>query len=231
MLSIVALSRYAGLRCPSESLALRWTDIYWDRGRFRVTAPKTERYGKGERVPPLFPELRYELDALFKLVAPGMKCPADSYVIQQYRQADSNLRTTFDKILERAGVTRFAKPFNNLRSSARTAMERSGRYPNHVLNDWFGHSGAIAETYYLQTTEDDYAEALRETAASESHSVGTSVGTSAREQDPSLEISAKEKPHKTGALITVDGFGVSHQYTRRDSNPQPSVPKTDALSS
>ena len=85
-------------------------------------------------------------------------------------------------------------------------MERSGRYPNHVLNDWFGHSGTIAETYYLQTTEDDYAEALRETAASESHSVGTSVGTSAREQDPSLEISAKEKPHKTGTLITVDGF-------------------------
>ena len=81
------------------------------------------------------------------------------------------------------------------------------------------------ETYYLQTTEDDYAEALRETAASESHSVGTSVGTSAREQDPSLEISAKEKPHKTGALITVDGFGLSHQYTRREWNPceKPSV--------
>ena len=156
-----------------------------------------------------------------------MKCPADSYVNQQYRQADSNLRKTFDKILKRVGVTRFAKPLNHLRSSARTAMERSGRYPNHVLNDWFGHSGTIAETYYLQTTEDDYAEALRETAASESHS----VGTSAREQDPSLEISAKEKPNKTGALITVDGFGLSHQYTRRDSNPQPSVPKTDALSS
>ena len=180
-----------------------------------MTAPKTERYGKGERVPPLFPELRHELDSLFKLVAPGMKCPADSYVIQQYRQADSNLRTTFDKILERAGVTRFAMPFNNLRSSARTAMERSGRYPNHVLNDWFGHSGSIAETYYLQTTEDDYAEALREAAAPESHS----VGTSARGQDPSLEISAKEKPHKTGASITVDGFGVSHQYTRRLYQP------------
>ena len=85
-------------------------------------------------------------------------------------------------------------------------------HPNHVLNDWFGHSGTIAETYYLQTTEDDYAEALRETAASESHS----VGTSAREQDPSLEISAKEKPHKTGALIAADGFGASHQYTPED---------------
>ncbi len=83
-------------------------------------------------------------------------------------------------------------------------MGRSGRYPNHVLNDWFEYSGTIAEAYYLQTTEDDYAEALREIAASESHS----VGTSARGQDPSLEISAKEKPHKTGTLITVDGFWI-----------------------
>ena len=39
-------------------------------------------------------------------------------------------------------------------------MERSGRYLNHVLSDWFGHSGTIAETYYLQTAEDDDAEAL-----------------------------------------------------------------------
>lgn len=72
----------------------------------------------------------------------------------------------------------------------------------------------------LQTTEDDYAEALRQIVASESPSVGTSVGTSAWGQHPSLEISAKEKPCKTGALITVDGLGVNHQYTPEQYRPR-----------
>ena len=26
---IIALSRFGGLRCPSETLALKWSDIYW----------------------------------------------------------------------------------------------------------------------------------------------------------------------------------------------------------
>ena len=53
-------------------------------------------------------------------------------------------------------------------------MERSGRYPNHVLNDWLGHSGTIAETCCLQTTEDDDAEALPGTAEPKSHAASTS---------------------------------------------------------
>src|SRR5438876_372101 len=31
---IVALSRYGGLRCPSEHLSLAWPDVDWERGRF-----------------------------------------------------------------------------------------------------------------------------------------------------------------------------------------------------
>src|SRR5262249_8493920 len=41
---IVALSRYGGLRCPSEHAALEWTDVDWERDRFRVTSPKTEHH-------------------------------------------------------------------------------------------------------------------------------------------------------------------------------------------
>ena len=37
---IFALSRYGGLRCPSEHLALRWDDIDWDTGRFIVHSSK-----------------------------------------------------------------------------------------------------------------------------------------------------------------------------------------------
>src|SRR3990172_6901191 len=41
---LFALSRYGGLRCPSEHLGLRWSDIDWERGRNVVRSPKTEHH-------------------------------------------------------------------------------------------------------------------------------------------------------------------------------------------
>jgi len=60
-----ALGRYAGLRLPSEALALRWSHIDFEHNRMRVPVPKLEHHeGKGERVVPIFAELRpYLLDA------------------------------------------------------------------------------------------------------------------------------------------------------------------------
>ena len=56
---IVCLSRFGGMRCPSEVLSLRWQDIDWAGGKATVTSPKTEHHpGKDSRVIPLFPELQ-----------------------------------------------------------------------------------------------------------------------------------------------------------------------------
>jgi integrase len=44
---LFALSRYGGLRCPSEHLALRLDDVDWERDRLRVTSPKTEHHEGG----------------------------------------------------------------------------------------------------------------------------------------------------------------------------------------
>ena len=52
---LFALSRFGGLRCPSEHLALTWGDVNWAEGRMLVRSPKTEHhYGKGTRVAPIF---------------------------------------------------------------------------------------------------------------------------------------------------------------------------------
>src|SRR5690606_10094849 len=78
---LFALSRFGGLRCPSEHLSLRWKDIIWDRDRMRVTAPKTEHHeGKGTRLVPIFPELRPYLEAAYDAAEPGSE-----YVITRYR--------------------------------------------------------------------------------------------------------------------------------------------------
>ena len=45
---IVALSRFGGLRCPSEVLSLRWQDVNWETGRIVVTSPKTEHHAGKE---------------------------------------------------------------------------------------------------------------------------------------------------------------------------------------
>src|SRR5262249_35700235 len=59
---IFALSRFAGLRCPSEHLTLEWRDVDWERGRFLIRSPKT-----GDRWVPIFPELRRYLEEVFDL--------------------------------------------------------------------------------------------------------------------------------------------------------------------
>ena len=64
---IFALSRYGGLRCPSEHLALRWEDVDWERNRMTVRRPKTEHHPGGvSRTVPLFPELRPHLEEVWE---------------------------------------------------------------------------------------------------------------------------------------------------------------------
>ena len=51
---ILGLSRFGGLRCPSEVLSLRWVDVKWETGRFVVWSPKTAHHeGKDHRIVPL----------------------------------------------------------------------------------------------------------------------------------------------------------------------------------
>jgi integrase len=92
---LFALSRYGGLRCPSEHLSLRWADIDWDRARMTVRSPKTEHHhGKASRVVPLFPELRPYLEAAWDAAEEGAE-----FVIGRYRHPNSNLRTQLERII------------------------------------------------------------------------------------------------------------------------------------
>jgi integrase len=44
---LAALSRYGGLRCPSEHLAMRLGDVDWEQDRLLVRSPKTEHHPGG----------------------------------------------------------------------------------------------------------------------------------------------------------------------------------------
>ncbi len=127
--AIVALSRYAALRCPSEIVVLRWGDVNWERGRLTVRSPKTAGHeGHAVRVVPITPELRPILLALFERAEPGTEA-----VVPRLRDAGVNLRTTFNKIIARAGVKPWPRLFHNMR-----ATDWAERFPGHAVAGWLG---------------------------------------------------------------------------------------------
>lgn len=150
---IVALARYGALRCPSEVLGLRLDDIKWDAGTMTVNSVKTKRYAnKATRVVPLFPELQEVLLQRAEQADPG-----EQFVITRYRDKNSNLRTQFERIIKRAGLTSWPKLFQNLRASRET--ELANEYPIHVVVAWVGNSVPVAMGHYLQVTDDHIAKA------------------------------------------------------------------------
>lgn len=160
--TIFALSRFGGLRCPSETLALRWSDVDWERGRMTVRSPKTACYeGRESREVPLWPELREHLDAAYFALG---DTPAE-YVVNRYRDATQNLRTTFEKIIRRAGLEPWPKLFQNLRASR--ATELAAEHPAHVAAAWLGHSTLIANKHYWQVTDADFERAITGAETSE----------------------------------------------------------------
>lgn len=143
---IFALSRFAGMRCPSEVTRLTWSDVQFDENRLRIDSPKT-----GLRFCPIFPELRPILDAA------AMDRESDLVMNRRLIRGyavDANLATQFQRILTRASVKPWPKPFVNLRSTRRTELQEN--FPDHVINSWLGHSGAVASKHYLQVTDEHW---------------------------------------------------------------------------
>lgn len=146
---IVALSRFGGLRCPSEHVQLAWDGVDWKYSRFHVHAPKTNDH----RWVPIFPELLPYLEEAYELAADGVP-----HVIARYRDGDQNLRTQFLRIIKRARVVPWGRLFHNLRSSRQTELEDI--FPTHVVCAWLGNTPRVARKHYLQVTEEHYKAAI-----------------------------------------------------------------------
>ena len=200
---IIALARYGGLRVPSEPFSLRWSDVFWDRNRILVTAPKTKHHeGKGTRELPIFPELVEPLREAFEQAEPGSE-----WVIEKNRP-DSvrnkfgnwqavNLRTRFEKIIKRAGYETWPRLWQNLRSTRETELTQEG-HPLHMVTTWLGNSAAVAVKHYLQVTDADFDRAAGKTARKPALSGAESgrTGSHAKNDSNANKPVCKEKrPH------------------------------------
>ena len=193
---IIALTRFGGLRNPSEVLALQWQDIDWQGKRFTVTSPKTEHYeGGASRVVPLFPELAGILREGFEAAEVG-----STFVITRYRVSTQNLRTTFLKIIKRAGLKAWPKLFQNLRSTRETELAEI--FPLQAVTAWMGNSQLVAAKHYLQLRDEHFDRASTEVAhpTTKTEGEGHRQGHNARETTETEKPTKAKNPVKTNVL-------------------------------
>jgi len=203
--ALVTLARYGGVRTPSESLGLKWSDIDWAGDKFTVTSPKTKRHGKGSRIVPLFPELRSHLADAFDVAQPG-----DEYVITRFRDTNANLCTQFERILAKASVEPWPRLFQNLRASRETELVND--FPLHVVTAWLGNSPAVATRHYLQVTDEHFQRAAQGGAGGGAHDSRNHL----KPPETKTRVSSKT----SGKPATV-GFSSQGECPLKDSNLEP----------
>ena len=159
---LVALARFGGLRIPSEAFSLKWSDVDWERNRMSVPSPKTERLEKTHRVIPLFTLIRPHLEAAFDQATEG-----SIFVFpEEYRVratgpggwAGANMRTTFAKIVRKAGIEPWPRIWHSLRSSCESDLAQS--FSLSTVTKWFGNTPSVALRHYVDPTDESFNKAL-----------------------------------------------------------------------
>lgn len=113
---LIALSRYGGLRIPSEIQTMRWADVDFVGKRIIIHSRKTKRIrGKARRTMPMFPEL-------VPYLVEARASHSGEYVFPDELRLHTNPGTTFQKILKRTGVAPWPRQFHNLRASRETEL-------------------------------------------------------------------------------------------------------------
>ena len=149
---LFALSRFGGLRCPSEHLSLRWADVDWQRSRIRVRSPKTEHHPGGEsRLIPIFPELLPFLrGSCDRPGEPSSSSPDTARRMQTCGRSSSESSRRPGCSLGRSCSTICVRPG---RPSSRKSSRRTS----------FAHGWAtrrsVARKHYLQMTEEHFERA------------------------------------------------------------------------
>ncbi len=158
---------------------------------------------------PLFPELRAALMEAFGLAEEG-----ETHVVPRCRDGKVNLRTTFEKIIRRAGLTPWPRLWHSMRASRQS--ELMAEYSLTTACRWLGNSPAVAAQHYAMTINRD-ADLQRAIAAA----------ATPRQGAPKSAPSAHQKAHPQGRALmcgvvlddkkTLDNSGFSHGDAQTDT--------------
>jgi hypothetical protein len=117
-----------------------------------------------------------------------------------------NLRTTFSKLVKRAGLEPWPRLFHNLRASRETELLEE--FPVHVVAQWMGHDAKVSLKHYAQTTEDHFDRA-----------VGGANSDAQATQNPAQQITAenREEPSKLTEMEAAKGVTAGSCELSRDA--------------
>ncbi|HMP71598.1 MAG TPA: tyrosine-type recombinase/integrase, partial [Pirellulaceae bacterium] len=136
---LVGLARLAGLRVPSESHSLNWTDVDWNKMRLTVFATKTD----STRIVPISPQLMEILQENYQQAA-----DKDGRIVAL---TGHNRHRQMIKIVKAAGLEPWDDLYQTLRRSCETQWAMT--VPQHAVSAWIGHSELVSAKHYLQVTD------------------------------------------------------------------------------
>ena len=130
-------------------------------------------------------------------------------------EANRTCGSQLARVLVRAGVVPWQKPFVNLRASCRTDLQE--RFPDHVINTWLGQSSRVAEKHYLQTTDAHWERAVAEPTVTKEvgGNAGGNIGANLGKSRNNREC---EKPNKNKPQQLAEACVSSQKHPREDSN-------------
>ena len=146
--AMIVLARVAALRVPSELAGLKWEHIRFEEKRILIVdSSKNQRHANRQlRKIPMMPILEEHLAAWRNECEPGDE-------VFPGLSGETNLRTTLQKILVKAGVSQWPKLWQNLRASGCTDFART--LQPHVAAAICGHTVQIAQEHYWQVADTD----------------------------------------------------------------------------
>lgn len=116
-----------------------------------VWSCKTEHNAGGDRREiPLYDELVTPLLDALESMPPGAE-----YVVWRYRDNATNLRTQLERIIDKAGLKRWPKLYQNMRSSRQTELLEAG-HPLQSVCAWLGNSQQVALAHYAQVRDEHF---------------------------------------------------------------------------
>lgn len=145
---LFGLARYAGLRVPSESHLLTWSDVDFERCRLTVRSPKTEHHPvHDQRIVPITPKLAPLLQARFDESEPG-----DERLITVGGKGTGMTRRV-QAIIKRASVEPWPRLWQTLRASCE--KEWANTFPQYAVSKWIGHSIHVSGRHYANAVPDE----------------------------------------------------------------------------
>lgn len=150
-----------------------------------------------------------------RFVASSLK--AEYVVPEEYRRraqgsagwGNANLRTTFEKIIRRAGLEPWPRLWHSMRASCETDLAR--QFPLAVVAKWLGNTQAIAMRHYVDVRDVDFELAIRREPA-----IGDKAAQNAAQQVS--EMNGDEPQHNdavTQKPSVLHGIATSHDTVQK----------------